>query len=78
MKKQVEFNKVKEVLARLSKQQLNRFPKHQVEANINFFNTMLTQVENESIERWIWPDAETIFSKQNGQCLVYGPIAKYL
>ena len=78
MKKQVEFNKVKEVLARLSKQQLNRFPKHQVETNINFFNTMLTQVENESIERWIWPDAETILSKQNGQCLVFGPIAKYL
>lgn len=39
--------------------------KYQVEENENFFNQMLSYLEDDG--RWIWPDAREIFYKSNGQ-----------
>lgn len=77
MKKQVEFNKVKEVLTKLTIERYVDLPKQQTDQTIVMLNELLNRVENESIERWIWPDAETIFSKKNRKCLVYGYMARY-
>jgi hypothetical protein len=76
MTKTADFKKVKTVLTNLAKKNSKGMPKYQVEANINFFNAIISNVENGVIPCWIWPDVVTSFSKQNGKCLIDGPLAK--
>lgn len=76
MKIKVSFNEAKEVLSELARKQGKRLPRHQVEANIEFFNTMLSKIEDGTIPSWFWPDAMTLFKKQGKSCVVDGALMK--
>lgn len=75
MSKKVSFSKVKKVLIEETRKDRS-LPKYQVEANIKFFNTILSQVESGKMECWIWPNARTSFEKDGNMCVVTGPLAK--
>ena len=76
MAKKVSFNRAKKVLGELTRKQGKRLPKYQVEANVQFFNMILSKIEDGSCPSWFWPDAMTIFEKDGNMCVVDGPVAK--
>lgn len=76
MSKKVSFNKVKKVLIDLNKKNCRNLPKYQLEANEQFFNTILSNIENGKLPCWIWPNARTSFEKDGNMCVVTGALAK--
>ena len=76
MTKKVSFNQAKKVLGELTRKQGKKLPKYQVEANVRFFNMILSKVEDGSCPSWFWPDAMTIFKKEGNMCVVDGQAAK--
>ena len=76
MTRKVEFNKVRTVLVNLQRKNSKGMPKYQVEANVKFFNEVISAIEKDILPCLIWPDVLTSFSKENGKCLIDGPLAK--
>ena len=77
MTKKVSFNQAKKVLCEFARKQGEKMPKYQVEANVRFFNRVLTWVEEGVCGSWSWPDAMTTFKKEGDMCVVDGPVAKF-
>lgn len=50
----VSFNEAKKVLSELARKQGRKLPRYQVEANIEFFNTMLSKIEDGTLPSWFW------------------------
>ena len=72
----VSFNEAKNVLSELARKQGKKLPRYQVEANVEFFNMILSKIEDGSCPSWFWPDAMTMFKKEGNMCVVDGPVAK--
>ena len=76
MIKKVSFNQAKKVLGELTRKKGSKSPKYQVDAHVEFFNMILSKIEDGSCPSWFWPDAMTMFKKEGNMCVVDGPVAK--
>ena len=77
MTKKISFKTLKNFLRNMTNNNKTLLP-YQKKANIEFFNLVLGKIENGSLPEWIWPDAQTSFTKKDGMCCVRGPLARIL